>query len=91
MRAALFTEVGSPIQVVDDVVLDPPHAGEVRVRVVACGVCHSDVSLVNGTFPSMGPTIVGHEAAGVVVELGEGVTSLTVGDHVVLTPNAACV
>ena len=90
MRAALFTEVGSPIQVVDDVVLDPPHAGEVRVRVVACGVCHSDVSLIRGTFPAMGPTIVGHEAAGVVLELGEGVTSLEVGDHVVLTPNASC-
>ena len=90
MRAALFTEVGTPVEVVDDVELEAPHAGEVRVRVVACGVCHSDVSLVNGTFPSMGPTIAGHEAAGVVVELGEGVTSLAVGDHVVLTPNAAC-
>jgi S-(hydroxymethyl)glutathione dehydrogenase / alcohol dehydrogenase len=90
MRAALFSEVGSPVQIVDDVVLDAPRRGEVRVRVVACGVCHSDVSLINGTFPSMGPTIAGHEAAGVVVELGEGVTELAVGDHVVLTPNAAC-
>jgi S-(hydroxymethyl)glutathione dehydrogenase/alcohol dehydrogenase len=62
----------------------------VRVRVVACGVCHSDVSLVRGTFPAMGPTVCGHEAAGVVVELGPGVRSLAVGDHVVLSPNPSC-
>jgi S-(hydroxymethyl)glutathione dehydrogenase / alcohol dehydrogenase len=90
MRAALFTEVGAPVEIVDDIVLDPPRADEVRVRVVACGVCHSDVSIVNGTFPAMGPTIAGHEAAGVVVEVGDAVGSLAVGDHVVLTPNAAC-
>ena len=80
----------NPLQIVDDVELEAPRAGEVRVRIVACGVCHSDVSLVSGTFPSMGPTIVGHEAAGVVVELGHGVSSLALGDHVVLTPNPAC-
>jgi len=90
MRAALFTQVGVPLEVVDDLKLDAPRAGEVRVQVVACGVCHSDLSVVQGTFPSMGPTVLGHEAAGVVLELGEGVTSLEVGDHVILTPNAAC-
>ncbi len=90
MRAALFTQPGAPLEIVDDVELEGPRSGEVRVRVVACGVCHSDVSLVRGTFPAMGPTIVGHEAAGVVTEVGEGVRSLTVGDHVVLSPNPAC-
>lgn len=90
MRAALFTSVGSPLEVVDDVVLEGPRDGEVRVRVAACGVCHSDVSLIRGTFPAMGPTVPGHEAAGVVTELGRGVRSLKVGDHVVLTPNPAC-
>lgn len=90
MRAALFTQVGEPIRVVDDIELEAPRAGEVRVRVVACGVCHSDVSLVRGTFPSMGPTVAGHEAAGVVAEVGPGVRSLAVGDHVVLSPNPAC-
>jgi Zn-dependent alcohol dehydrogenase len=90
MRAALFTEVGKPVEVVDDIELEGPRAGEVRVQVAACGVCHSDVSLINGTFPSMGQTIVGHEAAGVVTEVGDGVRSLAVGDHVVLTPNPAC-
>ena len=90
MRAALFTEANTPVQIVDDVELEAPRAGEVRVRIVACGVCHSDVSLLRGTFPSMGPTIAGHEAAGVVVELGPGVRTLALGDHVVLTPNPSC-
>lgn len=90
MRAALFTEVGSPLKVVDDIELEEPRAGEVKVRVVACGVCHSDVSLVRGVYPAMGPTVPGHEAAGVVVETGPAVRSLAVGDHVVLTPNPAC-
>lgn len=90
MRAALFSEPGRPVEIVHDVELEAPRTGEVRVRVAACGVCHSDVSLINGTFPSMGPTVVGHEAAGVVVELGPGVETLAVGDHVILSPNAAC-
>ena len=85
-----MTSPGQPLVVVDDVDLDPPRPGEVRVKVVACGVCHSDVSLINGTFPSMGPTVCGHEAAGIVVELGDGVTDLVVGDHVILSPVAAC-
>ncbi len=90
MRAALLQTVGQPVEVVHDVELEPPGAGEVRVGIVACGVCHSDVSLVNGTFPVLGPTVPGHEAAGIVTEVGPGVTSLAVGDHVVLTPNPAC-
>ena len=90
MRAALVVRAGEPLEVVDDVVLEPPRHGEVRVRVVACGVCHSDLSLARGSFPLMGPTIPGHEAAGVVVEVGEGVDGLGVGDHVVLSPNPAC-
>ncbi len=90
MRAALLPAAGQRVEIVHDVELEPPRQGEVRVRIVACGVCHSDVSLVNGTFPVLGPTVPGHEAAGVVVELGDGVTELAVGDHVVLTPNPAC-
>ena len=89
MRAALLVRAGEPLDVVD-VDLEPPRAGEVRVRVVACGVCHSDLSLVQGNFPLMGPTVPGHEAAGVVQEVGDGVTQLAVGDHVVLSPNPAC-
>ena len=90
MRAALLQSGGQPVEVVHDIDLEPPGAGEVRVAIVACGVCHSDVSLVNGTFPVLGPTVPGHEAAGVVSQLGDGVTELAVGDHVVLTPNPAC-
>jgi S-(hydroxymethyl)glutathione dehydrogenase / alcohol dehydrogenase len=90
MRAAILSQPGTPLEVADDVVLEPPRAGQVRVEVAACGVCHSDVSLVNGLFPIMGPTVPGHEAAGVVVEVGAGVSGLAVGDHVVLTPNPSC-
>lgn len=90
MRAAVLVRSGEPVLVVDDVELESPRDGEVRVRVVACGVCHSDLALVEGNFPLMGPTVPGHEAAGVVVELGPGVTRLSVGDHVVLSPNPAC-
>jgi S-(hydroxymethyl)glutathione dehydrogenase / alcohol dehydrogenase len=90
MRAAVLARAGEPLQVFDDVALEAPRAGEVRVRVVACGVCHSDLSLVQGSFPLMGPTVPGHEAAGVVTELGAGVDRLAVGDHVVLTPSPAC-
>lgn len=89
MRGAVLSQPGEPLEVVE-VDLGPLGPGEVRVRVVACGVCHSDVSLTDGTFPIMGPTIPGHEAAGVVIELGAGVTRLEVGDHVVLSPNPAC-
>lgn len=90
MRAALFTEVGRPLDVVDDIDLQGPGIGQVRVRVAACGVCHSHLSLVQGHIPLLGPTIPGHEAAGEVIELGAGVDSLSVGDHVVLSPNPAC-
>jgi Zn-dependent alcohol dehydrogenase len=90
MRAALLESPDEPLRVVDDVELGPPRTGEVRVRIVACGVCHSDLSLARGLFPMLGPTVPGHEAAGVVVELGPGVSTLAVGDHVVLSPNPAC-
>lgn len=89
MRAAVWNGVGAPIEVVE-VELEPPRRGEVRVRVEACGICHSDVSLIRGAIPAMGATVAGHEAAGVVVELGEGVEHLALGDHVVLTPNPSC-
>ena len=74
----------------DDVVIDEPHAGEVLVRVAHCGVCHSDLSLVDGDLPAPLPVVLGHEAAGVVEALGPQVTELAVGDHVVLTPCPPC-
>lgn len=60
-----------------------PRRGEVTVRMVACGVCHSDLSATDGTIPIPAPLVLGHEGAGVVVEVGDGVTELEVGDHVV--------
>jgi Zn-dependent alcohol dehydrogenase len=90
MRAALFEAVDQPIAIVDDVEIAEPGPGEVRVQVTHCGVCHSDYSNVNGTFPIPGPIVLGHEAAGVVECVGTGVTSVAPGDHVVLSPIAAC-
>jgi S-(hydroxymethyl)glutathione dehydrogenase/alcohol dehydrogenase len=75
---------------VEDVTLDPPQAGELRIRMAATGVCHSDVSVINGTLPLPKPIVLGHEGAGVVAELGEGVSGFEVGDHVVLSFNPAC-
>jgi len=90
MRAAILNTPGTPLEVEDNVTLAPPGPGEVRVKIVACGVCHSDVSIVKGLFPIMGPTIPGHEAAGVVLEVGHGVDHVVEGDHVVLTPAPSC-
>ncbi len=70
---------------VEDVTLDPPKAGEVKVKMAACGVCHSDLSVVNGTIPMPPPVVLGHEGAGVVQELGEGVSNVEPGDHVIMT------
>ncbi len=83
-KAAVFRESGKPLDVVE-VDLASPKAGEVKIRLAASGVCHSDLSVVNGTLLQGGPAVLGHEGAGVVEELGEGVTDLKVGDHVVIS------
>lgn len=90
MRAALLEPGATTLRMVDDVDLDAVGLGEVRVAVHWCGLCHSDVSQVKGVHPAMTPSVLGHEAAGEVVEIGPGVTTLKVGDHVVLSPLAAC-
>ena len=90
MRAALFETPATPVAIVDDIDVAAPRAGEVRVRVSHCGVCHSDLGIVDGTFPNAAPIVLGHEAAGVVEEVGAGVTALRAGDKVVLSPVAAC-
>src|SRR5258708_2216476 len=74
-------ELKKPV-VVEEVPVEPPRRGEVTIRLGACGVCHSDLSATNGTIPMPPPLILGHEAAGEVVEVGEGVTALAGGDHV---------
>jgi Zn-dependent alcohol dehydrogenase len=90
MRAAVLEASEKPIVVADDVDIEEPRTGEVLVRVTHCGVCHSDLSMVNGTFPVMAPTVLGHEAAGVVERVGDGVTSVKAGDKVVLTAVPSC-
>jgi Zn-dependent alcohol dehydrogenase len=81
-KAVVCRELNQPV-VVETIDVDPPKRGEVTVRLHACGVCHSDLSATNGTIAMPPPLILGHEAAGEVVEVGEGVTALAVGDHVV--------
>lgn len=90
MRAAILEQPGQPLAVYDDVEIADPRSGEVLVAVKHCGVCHSDVSMVDGSFPVALPVVLGHEAAGIVEAVGDGVTHLSVGDHVVLTPAAPC-
>ena len=88
MRAAIATGATQPLELVNDLELRPPRAGEVRVRVHHCGLCHSDVTVRDSGMAL--PIVLGHEAAGVVEELGAGVTRLAVGDKVVLTPCPPC-
>ena len=90
MRAAVLEAQGQPVRIIDDVEIAAPGFGQVKVRVHACGICHSDLSIVDGAFPSPVPIVLGHEAAGVVEEVGPGVGSLSPGDAVVLTPVPPC-
>jgi S-(hydroxymethyl)glutathione dehydrogenase/alcohol dehydrogenase len=83
-KAAVCPGVDQPLEVVD-VDLDAPKVGEIRVRMGASGVCHSDLSVVNGTLLSPLPSVLGHEGAGVVEAVGDDVADIAVGDHVVLS------
>ena len=90
MRAAVLEEFGQPLSV-QEVELADPGPGEVLVRLVACGVCHTDMYTASGVDPSgYAPTVLGHEGAGVVEAVGEGVSSLTIGDHVVTLFSPQC-
>src|ERR1700724_1394981 len=89
MRAVVLREVGRPTEV-EDVALRPLHGGEVRVQIVASGVCHTDLSVRDGLMPALLPCTLGHEGAGIVAEVGDDVTTVGVGDHVVLTWNVPC-
>lgn len=90
MRAAVLEEGGQPLVIHADIDIAAPRAGQVRVRVTHCGVCHSDLSLADGVFPCPTPIVLGHEAAGVVDAVGPEVAGLAAGDHVVLTPLPPC-
>jgi S-(hydroxymethyl)glutathione dehydrogenase/alcohol dehydrogenase len=90
IRAAVLQEFGAPLEV-QKVDLAEPKAGEVLVRLVACGVCHTDLYTASGADPSgYSPTVLGHEGAGVVERVGDGVASVTAGDHVVTLFSPQC-
>ncbi|MFF3248089.1 Zn-dependent alcohol dehydrogenase [Streptomyces sp. NPDC002870] len=89
VRAAVLPAVGSPLEITD-IELPEPGPGQVRVRLAAAGVCHSDLSLSNGTMRVPTPCVLGHEGAGTVVSVGEGVTHVAVGDGVVLNWAPSC-
>ncbi|MFA6443737.1 MAG: Zn-dependent alcohol dehydrogenase [Sterolibacterium sp.] len=88
-RAVVSREVGKPVAV-ETIAVEAPHHGEVMIKLAACGVCHSDLSATNGTIPFPMPVVLGHEGAGVVVEVGAGVTDYAVGDHVVSSFVSMC-
>jgi alcohol dehydrogenase len=97
MRAAVIREIGKPRPyrdskpfAIEEVELEAPGEGEALVRIRAAGLCHSDLSTVNGDRPRPMPMVLGHEAAGEVVELGPGVKGLGVGDHVILVFVPSC-
>lgn len=83
-KAVVCREWNKP-PVVETVTVESPKRGEVMVKIGACGVCHSDYSATNGTIPLPPPLVLGHEAAGTIAELGEGVTDLAVGDPVIVS------
>lgn len=97
IRAAVLHELGlpqpyaesKPIKI-ETLELDSPQMGEVLIQVKAAGLCHSDLSVINGSRPRPLPMALGHEAAGIVVEVGEGVTDLEPGDHVVCAFVPSC-
>lgn len=89
VKAAILVATGEPL-VIDEVFLDPPGPGQVRVKIAASGVCHSDLSLADGTMPQPMPAVLGHEGSGVVAECGPGVVGMAPGDHVVLSWIAPC-
>jgi NDMA-dependent alcohol dehydrogenase len=84
-KAAVLTGIDQPLEIRSDVEVEAPHANEVKVRMVASGVCHSDLSMQNGTMAAAAPIVLGHEGAGIIEEVGPGVTKLAPGDHVVIS------
>jgi S-(hydroxymethyl)glutathione dehydrogenase / alcohol dehydrogenase len=90
IRAAVLEEFATPLTI-SEVDLDEPRAGEVLVRLEACGVCHTDLYTASGADPSgYAPAVLGHEGAGIVERVGEGVGSVDVGDRVVTLFSPQC-
>src|SRR4051794_21355135 len=88
MKGIIFD--GEKASVREGLEVRDPGAGEVKVKIVAAGVCHSDVSVIDGTIQWPSPSVLGHEGAGIVEEIGPGVTSVKPGDHVALSTLSNC-
>ena len=84
MKAAVCREFGKPLEI-EDVVLAAPGPGEVHIKLEACAICHSDVSYADGLWGGQLPAVYGHEGAGVIQSIGDGVDGFGVGDHVIVT------
>ncbi len=89
MKAAICYEFGKPL-VVEEVALDPPEAGEIKVKLAACAICHSDIHYMEGAWGGTLPAVYGHEAAGVVEEVGPQVTAAKPGQRVVVSLIRSC-
>lgn len=89
MKAAVCRAFGAPLTI-EEVEIASPQAGEIKVRMAACAICHSDIHYIEGAWGGTLPAVYGHEAAGVVEETGPGVTHLEPGDHVVVTLIRSC-
>jgi S-(hydroxymethyl)glutathione dehydrogenase/alcohol dehydrogenase len=89
MKAAVFLGPNQPLSI-EEVDIGPPKAGEVLVKIAGTGLCHTDLHFMEGKFPWPAPAVLGHEAAGVVEQTGEGVARVQPGDHVILAINPSC-
>ena len=89
MKAAVFRTVNEPLRI-EEIEVDAPGPNEVALRTAACGVCHSDLHIVDGDMPWTSATVMGHEAAGTVTAVGSAVTYVKPGDRVVACPSPFC-
>lgn len=88
-KAVVCREINQPV-VVEEIEVESPRRGEIMIKLAACGVCHSDYSVTTGTIPFPPPVVLGHEGAGIVVAVGEGVTDIAIGDAVVSSFVSMC-
>ncbi len=89
MRAAVLREVGKPLAI-EELEVEEPKTGEVGLKMVASGICHSDYSVAHGVLKTPLPCVLGHEGAGIIESVGPGVTHLEVGDHVIAVLSPSC-
>ena len=89
MKAAVCREVGQPLSI-EKLAIAEPEQGEVKVKLAACAICHSDIMFIDGHWEGALPMVYGHEASGIVESVGPGVSDISVGDHVVVTLIRSC-